>query len=431
MSETLRGAARDWRDLADVVSESRYVLLGEASHGTHEFYETRAELTKTLIEEHGFAALAVEADWPDAYRVNRYVLGRSDATSADDALSGFRRFPTWMWRNEVVLELVEWLREHNEARSEDERVGFYGLDLYSLNTSMDAVVRYLEEVSPEAAERARQRYACFGHARDAEEYAYSAGFGAGQSCEDAAVAQLVELQRNAARLAAGDGASGADELFSAEQNARLVRAAEEYYRTMFRGAVSSWNLRDTHMFETLIALSGHLGTRRPRPKIVVWAHNSHLGDARATQLGDAGELNLGQLVRERLGGDSYLVGFTTYRGTVTAASAWGGDAERKRVRDALPESHEAKLHEVGLPSFALRPRDGADVRAALAKRRLERAIGVVYLPQTERQSHYFGANLARQFDVVIHFDETCAVEPLERTQDWLGGEPAETYPTGL
>ena len=428
--EAVRDAARDPLDVLELVGGARFVLLGEATHGTHEFYELRAELTKRLIEEHGFRAVAVEADWPDAFRVNRYVRGSSDDATPDEALADFRRFPTWMWRNTVVRDLVGWLRERNDTVDETAKVGFYGLDLYSLNSSIDAVIEYLERVSPEAAERARGRYACFDHAGEAESYAYSAGFGAGPSCEDEALEQLLELQRCAAEYAERDDALSEDEAFHAQQNARLVRNAEEYYRTMFRGRVASWNLRDTHMAETLFALAEHLDRRAERTRIVVWAHNSHLGDARATELGDAGELNLGQVVRERCGADALLVGCSTYSGTVTAASGWGAPGVRKRVRPALEGSYEALLHETDRRSFALPLRAG-EAAEALRPRRLERAIGVVYLPETERISHYFGASLPQQFDAVIHVDETRALEPLEYGAEWDTEEAPETYPTGL
>jgi erythromycin esterase-like protein len=404
----------------ELARDARFVLLGEATHGTHEFYIERAELTKRLVAEHGFGAVAVEADWPDAYRVNRYVRGASRDPDAREALGDFRRFPRWMWRNHVVVELVEWLREWNDALPAGRpKTGFYGLDLYSLHASMDAVIRYLDRVAPEAARAARLRYACFDHARDPQEYGHAAAFGAGETCEDDAVAQLLDLQRHAAEYASRNGRIPEDEFFYAEQNARLVANAEEYYRTMFRGRVQSWNLRDTHMARTLVELERHLSTR-----VVVWAHNSHIGDARATEPGESEELNLGQLAREQAGGGAVLVGFTTAAGTVTAASAWDAEPERKRVRPPLAGSWEELLHEEGGDFVLVRP----DLPEG---RRLERAIGVIYVPQTERQSHYFEAKLSAQFDAVVHLDETRALEPLERTQEWVDGEVPETYPTGV
>jgi erythromycin esterase-like protein len=402
-------AGTDYDQLLERAAAARFVLLGEASHGTHEFYRERAEITKRLIEEQQFTAVAVEGDWPDAYRVNRFVRGESDDVDAEEALSDFRRFPAWMWRNTDVVDFVTWLRDWNDdLPAGGPKVGFYGLDLYSLYTSMEAVVRYLEEIDPEAAVRARERYSCFDHFnRDPQVYAYETQFGGSMPCEPQAVAQLVELRETAQRE---------EDHFYAEQNARLVVNAEEYYRSVFRAGAESWNLRDSHMAETLEALVAYLDA-----KVVVWAHNSHVGDARATQLGQRGELNIGQLVRERHGGESLLVGFTTYTGTVTAASNWGGPAERKRVRRALEGSWEEAFHRTGAPSFVLLP-------AAVEGRRLERAIGVIYRPETERLSHYFEAKLGDQFDAVIHIDETRAVQPLERTSEWVAGELPETYP---
>jgi erythromycin esterase-like protein len=297
---------------------------------------------------------------------------------------------------------------------------------------MHAVIEYLDKVDPEAARRARYRYSCFeDFHEDTGQYGYHAGFGLTPSCEQEALGQLVEMQRRAADLAGRDGRIPEDEYFFAEQNARLVKNAEQYYRTMFQGRISSWNLRDRHMMETLEALAAHLGRRGLPSKIVVWAHNSHLGDARATEMGRSGEWNVGQLVRERFGAESVLVGFSTWSGTVTAASDWGGPAERKRVRNGLPESYEALLHSAGLPQYLLLLEQGSEHTAALAERRLERAIGVIYRPQTERLSHYFEADLPRQFDAYIHLDETRALEPLERTSPWAKGEPPETYPEGV
>ncbi|HEU4698343.1 MAG TPA: erythromycin esterase family protein [Gemmatimonadales bacterium] len=439
----LTGGAGDYDELLDLIGDARVVCLGEATHGTHEFYRERARITQRLVEEKGFAAVAVEADWPDAYRVNRFVRGRSDDTSAIEALGDFERFPRWMWRNRDVVDLVTWLRDYNSSLPQDaRRVGFYGLDLYSLFGSIEAVLRYLDAVDPAAARRARYRYACFEHfGEDSQAYGYAAEFGMSRPCEDEAVQQLLELQRRAGELAAQGSAEDEDERFFAEQNARLVVNAEEYYRTMFRGRISSWNLRDRHMAETLDALMRHF--ERPRgsdgassglaepARVVVWEHNSHLGDARATDMGDAGEWNVGQLARERWGRDAVLVGFTTYQGTVTAASDWDAPAERKRVRPGHPDSYETLFHGVGIRDFLLPIRDDRRVREVLKPPRLERAIGVVYLPRTERVSHYFHADLAEQFDAVIHFDETRAVEPLDRSAGWDEGEPPETYPTGL
>jgi erythromycin esterase-like protein len=428
----LTGAAIDYNPLLDRIGDAHFVLLGEASHGTREFYRERAHLTQRLLTEKGFTAVAVEADWPDAYRVNRYVRGVGTDTSGEAALAGFQRFPTWMWRNTEVLAFVEWLRAYNATVPDGQpKIGFYGLDLYSLYTSMVAVLRYLEKVDPAAAHRARARYGCFEHfGEDTQAYGYVASFDLSKSCEDEVVQQLQELQRQARVYSQRDGQVAADEFFYAEQNARLVKDAEAYYRTMFRGRVSSWNLRDQHMADTLDALMGHLQRQGEHPKVVVWAHNSHLGDARATELGESGEWNVGQLVRERHGTDTVLVGFSSYQGSVTVATEWDGPAECKRVRPALPESYEALFHAVGIPHFLLSFGPDENVVEALRPARLERAIGVIYRPETERLSHYFWARLPEQFDAVLHFDETQAVAPLERLAPRHTPEAPETYPSG-
>jgi erythromycin esterase-like protein len=428
----LTGAARDYDPLLELIGDARVVLLGEASHGTHEFYRERARITRHLIEERGFTVLAVEADWPDAYRVNRWVRGTSRDTAAAEALGDFERFPRWMWRNRDVLAFVAWLRDYNDALPpRGRKVGFYGLDLYSLFSSIEAVIRYLDQVDPDAARRARDRYSCFDHfGDDSQAYGYAAELGMSLSCEHKVVQQLLDLQRRAAELSQRDGRIPEDEFFYAEQNARLVKNAEQYYRTMFRGRIASWNLRDRHMAETLDALLAHFDQKGGRSKAVVWAHNSHIGDARATSMGNAGEWNVGQLARERFGSSAVLVGFSTYTGTVTAASDWDAPAERKRVRPGLPESFEALFHAAAVPDLLL-PLRGRERLATLRNPRLERAIGVIYRPETERLSHYFEAQLPDQFDAVIHFDETRAVEPLDLTPGWERGEVPETYPSGL
>ena len=424
----LTGDGSDFDPLLRAIGESRLVLIGEASHGTHEFYRLRAQITKRLIAEKEFNAVAVEADWPDAYRVNKYVRFDSDDEDAIEALAGFQRFPAWMWRNADVLDFVGWLRNYNEHRHAH-RAGFYGLDLYSLHASIRAVLDFLDRVDPDAARRARYRYSCFENfGEDTQAYGYAASFGLAKSCEDEVISQWVEMRRRAADLAKRDGRVARDAFFFAEQNARLVKNAEEYYRAMFQERVSSWNLRDTHMAETLNALAHHLG---PKSKIVVWAHNSHLGDARATEMGDRGELNLGQVVRQKYGTEATLVGFTTYTGTVTAASGWDNPAERKHVNPGLPGSYEALFHQTGIRNFLLVLKGRERIAPLLREPRLERAIGVIYLPRSERVSHYFHAQLSEQFDAVIHMDETRAVEPLERTAAWEAGEVPETYPSML
>src|SRR5204863_5144520 len=429
LAQPIGGESNDYDALLELIGNARIVLLGEASHGTHEFYFERAQITKRLISEKNFTVLAIEADWPDASRVHRYVRGSSNDANASEALAGFRRFPIWMWRNTVVVEFVEWLRQFNkDVDPKRAPAGFYGMDLYSLHGSINAVLNYLEKVDPEAAKRARLRYSCFDHfSREPQEYGYAATVGAAESCENAVVEQLTEIQRKAAEFLSRDGAVAAEELFFAEQNARLVKNAEQYYRSMFRGRASSWNLRDQHMVETIEALVAHLNGSR-QPKAIVWAHNSHLGDARATEMSQHGELNVGQLVRERFGKEAVLISFSTYHGSVTAASDWGGPAERKNVRPALRGSYEEFFHEIGLARFWINFRERGDNIDILRTSRLERAIGVIYRPETERFSHYFQARLPEQFDAIIHIDETRAVEPLEPTSVWDAGELPETYP---
>lgn len=430
----LSGSASDYDPLLDLVGDARFVLLGEATHGTAEFYDERARITQRLIEEKGFTAVAVEADWPDAWRVNRYVRGEDRDADGRAALSGFERFPAWMWRNTSVLNFVEWLRKRNEAAAD--KVGFYGLDLYSLFTSIQEVLRYLEEVDPVAAEETRRRYACFDHyGEDSQQYGYAASVGLSESCQKGVHAALQDLQQRAFDYMQADGASAEDAFFYAQQNARLVKNAEEYYRTMFRGRISSWNLRDSHMAETLDALARHLSRDGSPAKIVVWEHNSHIGDARATEIGRQGEWNVGELARKAYGQDACLIGFTTHHGRVTAASEWDGPAEHKHVRPGMPGSYEHLFHSVcrsaGIDRFFLPLRNPGPARDVLMEERLERAIGVLYLPRSERQSHYFMAQLPRQFDAVIHIDQTSAVTPLDATSGWHSDEPPETYPQGL
>jgi erythromycin esterase-like protein len=428
----LRGSMEDFDPLVDLIGDASCVLVGEATHGTHEFYRMRAQLTQRLIIEKGFCAVAVEADWPDAYRANRYVRGLGSDGDAVSALEGFQRFPAWMWRNADVLDFIGWLRAHNDALEATGKIGFYGLDLYSLHASIAAVLRYLDRVDREAAKRARYRYGCFEHvSEDAQAYGYATAFGLAADCEREVVSQLLDIQAERASTLRRDGLALEDEQFEAEQNARVVMNAEEYYRSMFKGRVSSWNLRDRHMADTLDSLLVHLGRRFDRPKVVVWAHNSHVGDARATQMGEVGELNIGQLVRERHPGDAILIGFSTYAGTVTAASTWGGPVERKEVRPGLRGSYEDLLHKTGLPGLLLPFRDLGDVTAALRERRLQRAIGVIYLPQTERLSHYLETSLPAQFDALFHLDRTRALDPIERSAGWDRGEVPETYPSGM
>lgn len=426
---TSSGAAGSLRDRARPLDEDgfeelvhrlagrRLVLIGEASHGTAEFYATRAALTRRLIDDHGFTVVAIEGDWPDAAQLDAWIRdGVPDDHTVAQALSGFARFPRWMWRNTVVAEFATWARSRDGCPRGPHLVG---LDLYSLHRSIEEVLSYLERTDPDAAQRARARYACFDHtAIDGARYGHATATGRADPCEDAVVEQLVEL------LATSDGAAH----FSAQQNARLVANAERYYRAMYRGREMSWNLRDDHMVETLDAVRRHVGTDGSPAKTVVWAHNSHLGDARATEMAARGEHNVGQLCRQRYGDDVVLVGMTTHTGEVTAASDWDGFTERKRVRDSLPGSVERLLHEVGHERFWLDLHD-EQVRRALAEPGLERMIGVIYRPESERVSHYVEAVLPDQFDLVVHLDRTSALRPLDPALSWQHREETpQTYP---
>lgn len=412
----------------DHIGDARVVLLGEATHGTHEFYRTRALITQRLVEEKGFRSVAIEGDWPDAARVHRWIRGRTGGTP-DVALSGFLRFPQWMWRNHDVVALVRWLRERNLQRSWDP-VGFHGLDLYGLYAAMAEVLTWLDRVDPAAASRARENYACFENfGLDAVRYGRATSLGTSESCETEVVRALVELQAAASRISGS--MEDQDDRFFAEQNARLVVNAERYYRTLHIGSVAAWNLRDRHMADTLDALLEHLESQGQPAKVVVWAHNSHVGDARATDQSALGELNLGQLVRERHGERAFLLGFTTWSGTVTAAREWGEPARRFDVTPALTDSYEDVFRRAGVGSFVLPLRDLGEALGALREARLHRAIGVVYRPQTERGSHYYYSRLPSQFDAVIHVDVSHAVRPLETLGTWSEIEPPETWPAGV
>lgn len=414
--------------LLDLIGDKRFVLLGEASHGTHEFYAERALISQKLVTEKGFDAIAIEGDWPDAYRVHQYASQQGHDRNATEALSGFIRFPSWMWRNTVLMEFIEWLRDHNQSKLVDKRpVGFFGLDLYSLFTSIDEVIRYLRRTDPIMAERAKARYACFNQFdRDSQRYGYIVGLAdEGLSCEDQVVSQLLDLNR-----LKPDTLN--ESFFSAAQNANVVKNAEHYYRSMFRRRVSSWNIRDQHMMQTLTQLDTHLSEKLKRPaKLIIWAHNSHLGDARATEMAVRGELNLGQLVRTHYPNQSFLLGFSTYCGMVTASSDWGGPVESKSVRPALKGSYEALMHQSGLSQFILPLNLDNELVTLLSAERLQRAIGVIYRPETERQSHYLFANLPRQFDALIHIDKTSALQPLDLSPYWRSGEAPETFPIGI
>lgn len=408
----LSGEDADYDALLEAVGDRSFVLLGEATHGTLEFYRMRAAITRRLIEEKQFDAVAVEGDWPDCYRINRYVRREGDDGDAITALEDFQRFPRWMWRNNEVLAFIEWLRARNTGRDAASLVGFYGLDIYSLYRSSEAVIEYLSQVDEEQAAVARQQYAALDHVRDPQRYGYEVVHGLRRDCRRAVCERLVSLMRNSTVYQAQDGPAAGDAYFQAERNAHVVASAEAYYCAMFGSRASSWNLRDTHMVQTLVALHQHLRAQGRHGRIVVWAHNSHLGDARATDMSLAGEHNVGQLVRQWAGlAHALLVGFTTYTGTVTAAFEWGGEPERRLVKSALPESYENFFHRTRLDRFYLPLIDSS--AGVLHEPMLERAIGVLYRPDTEYQSHYFQARLTPQFDAVFHIDESEAVEPLD------------------
>ena len=419
-------SSRDLDPLIDLIGDARYVLLGEASHGTSEFYTWRMEISKRLVEEHGFSFIAVEGDWPDCYRVNRYAKGLPDSgTSATEVLHAFERWPTWMWANREVVALIEWLREHNRRKSEAEGVGFYGLDVYSLWDSMRAVTEYLQRIDPSLAAAARRAYNCFEpYAEDVQEYARATAL-VPTSCEDEAVGVLRALRSRAPEFRE-DGREG---YFNAEQNAIVARNAELYYRTMVRGGPGSWNVRDHHMVETLDRLMAHHG---PHAKAIVWEHNTHIGDARFTDMTRAGMVNVGQLVRqshERAG--VVLVGFGTHRGTVIAADEWGEPMERMPVPSARGGSFEEAMHDAGVGD-ALLLFDASDDGgvAGLDEPLGHRAIGVVYDPSHERWGNYVPTIMPRRYDAFLYIDETRAVDPLHMPVH-VDGEPPETFPSGV
>jgi protein-L-isoaspartate(D-aspartate) O-methyltransferase len=412
-------------DLIDRIGNARVVLLGEATHGTSEFYRMRARITKELIGRGGFDFVAVEADWPDAARIDTYVFGDAPRSKVD--FTPFSRFPTWMWRNQEVAEFVSWLRARNLTEGDRaDRVGFHGLDLYSMFTSIASVLAYLDEIDPAAARVARDRYGALSPwQKDPAAYGRAVLVGRYESSETAVVAMLRDLLDRRLDYARKDS----ERFFDAAQNARVVANAERYYRAMYYGSATSWNLRDSHMFDTLESLLAFYG---PKSRGIVWEHNSHVGNATATDMGARGELNIGQLCRAKFRDGAYLVGFGTDHGTVAAASNWDEPMERMRVQPAHPDSYERLFHESGVPAFALHlraPRRAA-VRDELVAPRLERAIGVVYRPDTELASHYFYASLPNQFDELIYFDETHAVEPL-RTDVPASPDIPDTYPFGL
>ncbi|WOJ89724.1 erythromycin esterase family protein [Methylocapsa polymorpha] len=414
-------AAEDFGRPFDRFADAKVVLLGEATHGTSQFYKARAAITRRLIEKHGFNIVAVEADWPDAARIDRHVRLKAHEPSPEEA---FSRFPVWMWRNVEVHDFLEWLRAHNEKLPVEARTEFRGLDIYSLGSSIAAVLAYLDRVDPEEAKAARGRYGCLTPWQDDPSRYGEAALRLGKSpCEEGVVAELRALLESRLAYVRRDGQS----FFDAAQNARVVRAAEHYYRLMYRSSTESWNLRDRHMFDTLTRL---LSARGGDAKAVVWAHNSHIGNAAATAMGWQGEFNIGESCRSAFGDSAALIGFGTDRGTVAAASDWDGPMEVKTIIPARPDSHERVFRQTFVERSLTdwRAGDKSELREILSKPRLERAIGVVYRPETELSSHYFQAVLADQFDAYVWFEQTSAVTPL------AGGRPhgaPDTYPFGL
>jgi erythromycin esterase len=412
----------DLDPLLERIGDVHCVLLGEASHGTSEYYTWRARISQRLIREKGFSFIAVEGDWPDCYEVNRYVKGyRDSGTNAREVLEAFDRWPTWMWANEEILELAGWLRGYNDGLPEEERVGFYGLDVYSLWESMEAVIEYLERVDPEAVDNARRAYKCFEpYGEDVREYARATAF-VPTSCEDEVVEMLAELRNRLPEYR-----DEPESRFSAEQNALVVRDAERYYRAMVRGGSSSWNVRDRHMVETLERLMRHHG---PGAKAIVWEHNTHIGDARFTDMADVGMVNVGQLVREQRGiEDVVLVGFGSHRGSVIAGAEWGAPMKRIPVPLAREGSWEDILHRTGEEDKLLVFAEAED-EDGLLEPRAHRAIGVVYDPAYERYGNYVPTVLPRRYDAFLYLDETQALRPLHmRTRE--NGEPPETFHSG-
>lgn len=425
------GESEGYIKLIDYIGDAQIVLLGEATHGTKQFYDIRAEITKLLITQKNFNAIAIEGDWPDAYQVNLYINNK-EYNSASDALSSFSRFPTWMWANKSILSLIEWLKEHNSKQEEpnkkNNRIGFFGLDLYSLYSSIEAVINTLEKIDPKAAQEAKEYYSCFDQYKyNPQAYGYAVFLRIIRSCSKEVLESLQKiLAKDYSKLEQDKNLS--DETFYIEQNARVIKNAENYYRSMFINENSNWNLRDSHMFEILKHLVEYYKSQGVKePKIIVWAHNSHIGNAAATEMAERGEYNIGQLAKEYYRQKAISIGFSTYSGTVSAASNWDAPVERKNIRPALEHSYEDLFHNANIPNFWLPLKDKSIIPQIL----LERAIGVIYAPLTERASHYFYANMPYQFDAIIHIDKTDALEPLAKTEEWIQGEIPDIFPSGL
>lgn len=404
-----------YQPLIEKIGDARIVLIGEASHGTEEFYQSRIELSKYLIAEKEFHAIAIEGDWPNTYSIHRYLQGEGNENDSFACLKKFKRFPTWMWCNTTIPPFLKWLRHYNDQlQNIKQKIGFFGLDLYSLNESIHEVIEYLKLKDPKSAKNASERYACFDHcAVDPQTYSYLVESGVKKSCIKEVSEQFLEMQNNFFNKIRENKLEENELLFFATQNARVVKNAEYYYRSLFESREETWNIRDRHMVETLQNLISHIETKLKIPaKIIIWAHNSHVGDARATDMGTRGEVNLGQLVKEQFSNISFHIGFSTYSGTVTAAANWDEEPECKTIIPALKGSYEDLFHALYLKNFILFLHNDEHINHLLNISRLQRAIGVIYRPDTERFSHYYFSHLPYQFDAIIHIDKTTSLKPL-------------------
>ena len=431
LAHPLVGTERNYDPLLQLVGEAKIVVLGAQTHGTHEFCSERAQITRRLIIEKGFQAIALEGDWPDVSRLNEYVRGNGIDPDSNSALSGFTAFPAWLWRNADMLDFIGWLKSWNDLREDQsEKAGIYGLDLYGLHKSIAEVVSGLKKIDPTMASEIKECYRCFEEANGGRRYGFAADIGIRKSCEEEALKALVELRRKRAEITRKAGKTFDEELFSAEQNAYLVEDAERYYRAMFRDRTMAWNLREVHMQRAAQLLMRHLEKNHAAPKLVIWVHNLHAGDARAEEPSVAAKINLGQLLREQYGHEVVLVGFTTHSGTVTAAlDWWDSPPEQLVLPPAIQGSHEEVFHELDSPDFMLNLRSNRI--QLLAEPRLQRTVGIVYRPDMEIDHQYFKVRLNAQFDAILHFDKTRAVEPIEHTTGWDRAEMPETFPTGV
>jgi erythromycin esterase-like protein len=404
----ITGAPSDHDPLIAASAGAARILLGESTHGTHEYYADRGRLTMRLIREAGVNAVAIEGDWSQTQRLNLYVRGLGSDRSADQALRGYTRFPRWMWPNRPFRDFVEQLRAFNLTRSTEQRVGLYGMDVYDLYEAADRVQSYLRTSAPAALRAARSSYGCFAaYHRNTHTYGVAAA-SPGRSCRKEAAAVAAQVRA----LPIPAGAAAAEAHFDAIRSAESVVAAEEYFRITYTGA-NAWNARDQRMARTVEEIAAHVQRLSGRPgKIVMWSHNTHSGDARATQAGRQGELNLGQLMKQQHGARAFSVGYFSYAGEVFAASQWDRPGKVYRMRDALPGSFSNLFHQTGIPAFLLLMPRGSPIAQALGRSRLERAIGVIYVPDREREAHYFDAVLPEQFDAAIYYDRTSAVQPI-------------------